>query len=238
MAQRIHYYKNNANKSLKELLFNNFSKYKQWYLDFEKSSIEEFNEPFGLPSVLNFFQQDLDFEAVFESLDKKLIDELTVEFFTYYDYTSSDNDMLDFFGPSMSVWRYEKSNKMVAATNDKVFIELWSFVTEGRSLKDNLPFHDFVNEYKIGFLNRQEYLLLKSKIESHFGDAEAMENNYWTPLEKFAMQSALEKAKSGNGYFWLSNHNPQTTGLELVLQAINELTEDNNELITGIEIRF
>jgi hypothetical protein len=206
MGQRISYFKNNFNKGLKELLFDNYSKFRQWYLDFDESSVEEFDEPFGNEKLKEYFKQERNFQEDFEKLDKIFIDELTSEFIgTYFDLTHQNNDILEFFGPTMSVWRYDESNKMVLATQDKDFIELWSYILKGRSLKDNLTFDSLTNEYKIGFINRQEYLLLKSKIEFHFGDIKTVQ------------------------------HNQKYSGLAYVLEALNELTDKNKELVTGIE---
>jgi len=234
MGQRISYFKNNFGKELKDLLFDNYSKFRQWYLDFDKSSMDEFNKPFGSERLKIYFNQERDFQADFENLDKRFIDELTSEFIgTYRGFTHQHNNILDFFGPTMSVWRYEESNKMVSGTNDKDFIELWQFVTEGRSLKDNLHFDSFTNDYKIGYLNRQEYITLKSKIEFHFGDTESMRQKYWKSKEKAQLEKAIKNSKDGS--YSLSGHNPKSSGLEYVLDALNELTEINKELITGIE---
>lgn len=234
MGQRVSYFKNNFGKGLKELIFENFLSFQQWYLDTDKSSIEEFNEPFGNDNLKEYFKQARDLQEDFETLDKHFIDELTSEFIgSYYDLTHQHNDMLEFFGPTMSVWRYAESDKMVSATYDQDFIELWTFITKGRSLKDNLHFDSFTNEYKIGFINRQEYLLLKSKIEFHFGDTETMNQKFWTSREKAEFEKAISNSKDGS--YSLSGHNPKSSGLEYVLDALNELTEKNKELITGIE---
>lgn len=234
MGQRISYFKNNFDKGLKDLLFSNYSIFRQWYLDFDKSSMDEFNEPFGNERLKEYFNQDNDLQADFATLNKKFIDELTSEFIgTYYDLTHQNNDILEFFGPTMSVWRYDESNKMVSATNDKDFIELWTFITKGRSLKDNMQFESYTNEYKIGFLNRQEYLLLKSKIEFYFGDNETMKQKFWTNKEKAQVEKAINNSKDGS--YSLSGHNPKSSGLEYVLNTLNELTDKNKELITGIE---
>ncbi|MCB9261286.1 MAG: hypothetical protein H6607_02765 [Flavobacteriales bacterium] len=234
MGQRISYFKNNYDKGLKELLFDNYSTFRQWYLDFDKSSMEEFNQPFGNEGLKEYFNQNKDLQADFATLDKKFIDELTSEFIgIYYDLTHQHNDILDFFGPTMSVWRYDASNKMVSSTKDKDFIELWTFITKGRSLKDNLQFDSFTNDYKIGFINRQEYLVLKNKIELYFGDIETMRRKHWTNKEKAQLEKAIESSKDGS--YSLSGHNPKSSGLEYMLDAINELTEKNKELITGIE---
>lgn len=234
MGQRISYFKNNFGKGLKELIFENFSSFQQWYLDTDKSSIDEFNEPFGNDTLKDYFKQARDLQGDFEILDKNFIDELTSEFIgSYYDLTHQHNDIFEFFGPTMSIWRYAESDKMVSATYDKDFIELWTFITKGRSLKDNLHFDSLTNEYKIGFINRQEYLLLKSKIEFHFGDTETIKRKFWTSREKAKLEKAISDSKDGS--YSLSGHNPKSSGLEYVLDALNELTEKNKELITGIE---
>jgi hypothetical protein len=234
MGQRITYFKNNFDKGLKDLLFDNYSKFRQWYLDFDKSSIEEFSEPFGSERLKVYFNQEQDFRADFENLDKKFIDELTSEFIgTYFDLTHQQNNIFEFFGSTMSVWRYDESNKMVSATKDNDFIELWQFVTKGRSLKDNLQLDSFTNDYKIGFINRQEYLLLKNRIEFHFGDSKTIRVKYWTSKEKAQLEKAIKNSKDGS--YSLSGHNPKSSGLEYLLDALNELTDKNKELITGIE---
>lgn len=152
MGQRISYYKNNYNKGLKEIIFENIILFRQWYLDKDKTSMEEFNEPFGNEELKTYFKKESNLITDFENLDKKLIDELTSEFIgSYYDLTHQKNNFLEFFGPTMSVWRYRKSSKLVFETKDQELIRLWTFLTEGRSLKDDLNFESISNDYKIGF---------------------------------------------------------------------------------------
>ncbi len=215
-------------------MFENYSEFRTWYLDYDKSSIEEFNEPFGNEILKDYFKQERNLQTDFGSLDKSFIDELTSVFIgTYCDLTDQQNKIFEFFGPMFNKWRYEESTKKVGKTNDKVFIDLWTYITKGRSLKDNLDFDSLTNEYKIGFLDRQEYLLLKSKIELYFGDIETIRHNYWTNSEKKQLEMAMKNSKDNS--YSLSGHNPKSSGLEYVLEAINELTDKNKELITGIE---
>jgi len=77
MGQRISYYRNNFKKGLKEIIFENFSEFRQWYLETDISSIEEFGEPFGNPRLKTYLRQDPDLKGDFHKLDKNLIDELT-----------------------------------------------------------------------------------------------------------------------------------------------------------------
>lgn len=234
MGQKISFFKNNFDKRLKELLIDNYSTFRPWYLDYHKSSMEEFNEPFGTEALKIYLRGETEFITDIDNLDKKLINELTAEFIGHYcDLTDRDGKILAFFGPTMSTWRYDKSNEMVMATKDNDFIRYWNYIVKGRSLKDNAAFESYTNDYKVGFLDRQEYLLLKSKIEYYFGDIETIRQNFWTQGEKIKTDEAIKNSK-GSSYS-LSGHNPKSSGLEYVLEAINELTDKNKELITAIE---
>ena len=141
--------------------------------------------------------------------------------------------MLEFYGSCNNKLEYDKSTEMVLQTSDKDFIKLWNFLIQGRYLKDIEEFDSFTNDYKIGFINRQEYLLLKSKIEFHFGNKETIRQKYWSNSEKLQLENAIKN--STNGSYSLIGHKPKSSGLEYVLDALNKLTEKNKELITAIE---
>ncbi len=231
MGLRLNFFKNNFDKGLKDLLFDNFTRFSTWYLELDKSSIEKFDEPFGNEILKDYFKKERSLPVDFEKLDKNFIDELTAQFIgTYSDSTDKNNDIFEFFGPMFNKWRYDESIEMILKTGDNDFIELWTYITKGRSLKDRLHFDSLTNEYKIGFLDRQEYLQLKSKIEFHFGDYKTIKNKYWTNKEKEEFKNAVNDSS-----FILTGHNPKTEGLEYVLSALNELTDKNKELITVIE---
>lgn len=234
MGQRISYCKNNSNKGLKELIFENFPSFRKWYLDANQSSIEEFNESFGNEYLISYLEQGGDLLTDFDKLDKKLIDELTSEFVgSFCDLTDPEGKKLTFFGPSMNKWRYDKSDAMVAATRDQAFIRLWNFLIKGRSLKDDGEFNSYTNDYTIGFLTFAEHRYLKTCIETHFGDIATMQKKYWTYSEKRKLKKAI--AKSTNESYSLAGHNPKSSGLEYVLQVLNEMADEKTELITGIE---
>lgn len=234
MGQRINYFKNNFNKGLKELIFENFSSFRRWYLDTDNSSMEEFNEPFGHQKLKIYFSQNTDFKTDFDNLHKNLIDELTSEFIgSYCDWKVRDSNLLEFIGPTMSKWRYYPSNEMVSATKDKDFIRLWNYILKGRSLKDNAEFDSFNNDYKVGFLMFNEHRLLKEKIETYFGNIKAIKKKYWTYKEKKELERSM--ANLNNSSFSLAGHNPKSSGLEYILQVLNEITDCKNELIIGIE---
>ena len=234
MGQRISYYRSHLKKGLKETIFENFSKFREWYLDADKESILEFNEPLGDKILKDYLMQNDDFKLSFYRLDKKLIDELTSEFINYCDLTNSENKILELFGPTMSRWRYEGSSDMVSKTRDDDFIQLWSFIIKGRSLSGNTNFESFSNDEQIGFLSYDEYAILRTKIESHFGKIERIKERYWTDKEKAELLEAI--ANSKNGHYSLQGHNPKSSGLEYVLQALNEISITKDELITVIEL--
>lgn len=234
MGQRISYFKNNFGKTLKDLIFENFSSFRQWYLEMDKSSMADFKEPFGNEKVKNYFNLNPNFETDFEKLDKKLVDELTSEFIgSYCDLTDRDSKLLELFGPTMNKWRYVKSGEIILLTKDEDFIRLWNYVIKGRSLKDNAQFDSYTNDYKIGFLTFGEHRLLKEKIESYFGTIEIIKEKYWTDNEKKEFDRAISNLI--NGAFSLSGHNPKSAGLEYILQVLEEIRDDRNELIIGIE---
>jgi hypothetical protein len=234
MGQRISYYRSILRKTLKETIFENFSTFRQWYLDADESSILEFNETFGNEELKSYLTQNDDFEYNFHKLDKKLIDELTSEFVNYCDLTNNENEILELLGPTMGKWRYDKSTDMVLKTDDHDFIQLWDFIMNGRSLTGNVNFESFTNDEKIGFLAHDEYTILKTKIEVHFGNIDQIKEKYWTDREKADLLEAI--ANSKNGSYLLQGHNPKSSGLEYVLQALNEILTFKDELITVIEL--
>ncbi|SHE65329.1 hypothetical protein SAMN04488522_101819 [Pedobacter caeni] len=234
MGQRISFFKNNFNKGLKDLIFENFSAFRQWHLDSAKSSMEDLNEPYGNEILENYLHQENNLKKDFHKLDKRLIDELTAKFVAdYCDTTDGEGKILEFLEPSVNKWRYEASTEMVMQTGDKDFVQFWNFLIRGRSLKDNADFDSYSNDFKIGFLTFDEHQLLKAKIELYFGNPEQLKHNFWTEEEKLKEQNAIKDSK--NGTYSLSGHNPKSSGLENVLQVLNQMTHEKNELITSIE---
>lgn len=176
MGQRISYFRNNFNQGLKEIIFDNFSKFREWYLETNRLSLEEFNERFGDERIIQYLRKETELGSDFDNLDKEVIDEVTSEFIgSYCDLTQ--NGFFDFFGPTMSTWRYNESHNMVIKTKDKEFIELWTFLIKGRSIKDNQKFEGLINDYKIGFLTKRETDVLKAKILYNFENSLSRNNS-------------------------------------------------------------
>lgn len=192
MGSWINYFKNNNSKKLKDLIFENYSSFRQWSLDLDQWEIFKNH----LPECVNLN---------FDSIDKKIVDELTSDFIGFYCDSGPGNELFQSFGSSLYKRSYYKSDEIVMETNDAEFIRLWNFLIKGRSLKDNMNFNSFTNEYKIGFLTCAEYKLLKEKIETHFDDLETMRTS-----EDFI-------------------------GLKCVLQALDRLDSRNIEIITAID---
>ncbi len=230
MGVRIHFYKNNTSKKLRDLISDNYSDFAHWYVNRNESSIKEFDEIYGTEELIHFFSENKNIEANLNLLDKKLVDEMTAEFVAEY---SEYSKTLDFFGPTMSKWRYNESTKLVLETKNNEFIKLWGYLINGRSLKESEEFDSYTNEYKIGFLSSKEHSKLKELIIKHFGDLKGMKEKYWTNSEKKKLENAINNSK--NGTYSLTDHNPVTSGLEYVMEALNEIKTSETELITGIE---
>lgn len=230
MGIRIHFYKNNFSTGLKNLILENYSDYAEWYLNKNKSSVEEFNEIYGTKELIDFFSKNRSIENDLSLIDKKLVDEMTAEFVLEY---SEFNGCLDFFGPSMGKWRYQESTNLVLKTKNEEFIKLWKYLTQGRSLINSGKFDSYTNDYKIGYLSLKEHQILKEMIGEYFGDLNDMREKYWTNSEKRKLEIAQQNPR--NGVYSLSDHNPITSGLEFVVLALNEMKTIEAELITGIE---
>lgn len=235
MGQRISYFKNNFNKSLKELVIEHFSAFKTWYLEEEKIAREEFGEDFGSEELKFYLNQNTALRADFDGLDKSLVDELIADFIGYYvDVNDREGTILELFGPTVGKWRYESSTEMVAATEDEEFIRLWTCLIKGRSLKDDKAgFNSYSNEEKIGFLTFSEQSSLKRKIESYFGDIETLRLKYWTAQERRALQEYLANPTTHS--YAIFDRDPVSSGLECVLVALMELDNRNEEIITMID---
>ncbi|WP_108869310.1 hypothetical protein [Aquimarina aquimarini] len=230
MGIRIQFFKSKLDKELKDLIFENYSDFAKWYVDRNNASIEEFDETYGTKQLIDFFTQNKKISKDLNLLPQKIIDEMTVEYVVEYPASQS---ILELFGPSMKKWRYNKSTQLVLETKDHEFIKLWRYLINGRSLKNSEEFDSYTDEYKIGFLSFKEHSTLKKLILKHFGDLQEMKQKYWTDSEKKKLQNSINNPD--NDTYFLSDHNPVTSGLEYVMLAINEIKTSKTDLITAIE---
>jgi hypothetical protein len=236
MGQRIGFYKNNFGKGLKDLLFENYENFRKWYLETQKSSLIEFNEPFGNENLKLFFKENLCLTKDFSSIkvDEVLFNELVSEFIvTYCGWTDTKNNILELCGSQMYTSSYFQSSRLVQNTKDREFIQLWNYIIQGRSLITNNQFVEDLYEIKIGYLTFEEQKILKQKIEDYFGKIENIKKKYWTFWEKIKEKKAREKSKDGS--YSLSGHKPKIAGLEYVLHVLEEVENNKNELISEIE---
>lgn len=206
--------------------------FRQWYLDMAASSMEE---PFSNAEFHHYLQKNSILKFDSATLDKRTLDELTSEFVgSYCDLTDDRGEILELFGSCCNKWRYEKSTAMVVQTADRVFINLWNYIiVQGRSLYDNRTFEGLTDDMKIGFLTYNERRTLQKKIEVYFGTIEQMREQYWTDIEKKALQEVMVHSKDSS--YPLLGQNPISSGLEYVLAALIEMTDHQNEVISVIE---
>lgn len=223
MGLRIHFYKNNCDKTVKDLVIENYLNFSQWYVKRNNASMKEFGEMYGTKELIDFFSKNDNLVGI-DLIEKKILDELVAEFVSEFTDT---HGYLDFFGPTMGKWRYQGSTDLILKTKNQEFIKLWSFLINGRSLNESQEFNSYTNEYKIGYLSFKEHTILKQMIFEYFGVLQDMKEKYWTNSEKQELDKAIQ-----NGNYTLSGHNPITSGIEFVLEA---LTDIETELITGIE---
>lgn len=208
MGQRISYFRSKSGKTLIELIIEHFEAFRKWYL----ATDDEFNGFFGSKELRIYLRLKPDFPTEFEKIDKHLIDELTSEFIgNYCDWRLKDGAVLELFGPLMSRWRYNDSTTLVANSGNQEFLTLWNYLMEGRSLKNKAEFDSYTNEYRVGFLSHEERGKLKKYIETFFAKDFKLDTNI------------------------LSKSNLDISGLEFVLDALNEVNDFDGEIITGIE---
>lgn len=229
MGVRLGFYKNKSAGTLRDFLTAHYERFADWYVQRNKRSIQEYQETYGTEELLRFWEQHPTLEGHLEALDKRLLDEMAAEIVTEYD---TEFPWVELLEPLQNPKRYFSSREMVYHTKNKEFIQLWDYLTKGRSLHHAQPFESYSQEYVIGFLAAEEHATLKQYILDYFGDRETMQATYWTKAEKRSFQKAMDRSK-GKGLFSI-NIEPKTTGLESVLQVLESLNGEACELITGI----
>jgi len=194
MGNWTNFYKVNPPFSnLKDLIIEKFDDFKNLCIlnkdDYNKKILKNIN----------------DFKIDFDKLDQKIIDEITSDFIgLYYDFSKNH---LESFGPSIYNQCYNNSTKLVIDTCDDEFINLWKVIIIGRSIKNNQPFKNFTNEYKIGFLTNIECNVLRNKLKIHF------ERIYDL------------RTKNEEAY----------TGIESLMRALDEVKNYKNEIVIAID---
>ncbi len=217
MGRRINFYKNCTGKPIKELVFEHYADFRVWYLQRNQKSILEFDETWGSEELLAYFAQNTDFLNDFYTLDNRLLNELLVEFI--WDYGGLSAPGASFFegcGPDFNKWRYMESTDMVYETKDSEFIQLWSFLILGRTLKDSTKVDKYNGEETVGFLTGEEQKRLRELIFHHFGDVNDPANKY------------LSDPKLGLA-------DPPTQGLRIVIYILEGISAEQVDLMTMID---
>ncbi len=237
MGARLAYYyfEQPTGKSLKEIIIDNFVPFPAWYLNMCKESLLEFDEEYGPAHLKQCLENAKYLQTDFNQLDQQFIDQFTKELLGGDNYLKENGMDLKLFGPLMGTGRYISSTELVKRTGNVDFLTLWNYLIEGRSLKNDAPFLRDDYDIKVGFLKVQEHRKLKNYIESYFGTYETIREKYWTNLEK--KQDASARAEANGGLYWLfgNKHDPISTGLECMLQALNEINEKDVEIVTFID---
>lgn len=213
MGQKINYMKNNNTEPLNKILYAYYVPFKSWYLNSSDYDTLE-------PDVLNYLLKN----NTLDKISKSEADQLAVEFVGLY--CEINRLFFEDYSPSMNKWRYKGSTEMVKETNNVDFKRLWDYLVFGRSVYDSGNIYN--EDGAVGYLAKTEYNQLKQYIYDYFGNAEVIKNKYWTIDEKRRYDEMLQKGENG-----ISNHNPVSEGLEIVLQATESI--DCFELITFIE---
>ncbi len=226
MGTRLAYYyiEQPTGKSLRDIIVENFTPFSAWYLNMCKDVFQEYNEVYNPQYLKECFERSLHQSTTFDQLDQRFIDQYTREFLIADDYLSEIGISLKMFGPCVNTGNYVESIALVENTGNEDFLALWTYLTSGRSLKNDAPFLEEDYEIRVGFLNRDEHKKLKYYLENYIGrDIQAIRDKYWTSEEKMIWQQGGSAGSS------------IASGAELVLKALNELNEKDVEVITLID---
>jgi len=137
-------------------------------------------------------------------------------------------------GSSVHPSRYKSATDLIRKQADEQTNQLWNYLLVGRSLKDDAPFTDFGSCYKIGFWKREECRFLYQSLIATFGTVQQIRDQYWTDQEKQQYQDAVLEAKNTNSYISLTDHNPISSGIEYVLEMLEEVYDLEVDVIFGI----
>ena len=227
MGQRINFYTNSYKKSLRTLLKENFAEFQKWYIERNQKSLIEFNEQYGNPELIHFFQNTDLTTLNFDNTNNRILGELTVEFiWEFCGNIYSPKNILECLGPDLKTWRFVKSRDLILETLNLDFLHLWDSLFNGRSFQETEIFERCADDsIKVGYISFDEQLKLSDFINRYFGTIEQIRSKYWT-VEDFDIFS--QKIS-------VSNHSPISEGLEITLEMLNRVKDNKNELVTTVE---
>lgn len=202
MTKRINFLKNNANTTVFELVTEHYTNFRNWYLAEEQARFNDYHQDFGSEKLKKLFKENSNLDLV-TLKDKQLLDNLLTEF--VIESWDKGEVFFEFFAPFVNRSHYQKSYSMIKSLQDPDFTILWEYITLGRDFANFSHRKNFYENLSVGFLERDEYLLLQQKIQHYFGDIPTLRNL-------------------------------NLVGLECMSQAISELTENNRQFISIIEL--
>ena len=164
MGQRTVYYQSRSGESLRKHLLKDFTYVREWLLNENSNSIQEFEERL-ISKTLESFLNENDNLNNFQNIRQEIIDELITEYLlTYCDYGPGKHKF-EIVGPLMGTWRYEEFKKQVLKTNDSELKAICSILDNGKSLMNDNPFIPSDDDNKVGFWTIEEQRRLEKKLK-------------------------------------------------------------------------
>lgn len=234
MGRRISYYITNkgGSDSLKELIKTHYVAFRKWYLEEDKTSKEEFNEPLGKELFLSFLHQNVKLPEI-DTIVPVLCDELTIEFLYYCD-SGMGTGLVIPVGSSLHPRRYEKSTEWICQVNNKELEQFWNYLITGRSIIQDKPFNSLSAEIVVGFWTVLEQEKLYKLLTTTFGTIKEIRSKYWTMKEKESYALAIEKSLYLGTSFSIANYNPDSQGIEQILFLLEEVKGKEIIIVTEL----
>ena len=177
MGVRIDFYTTSDSSTLKNLIFQEYPKFREWMLNIENEFPQEFS-----PRLIDLIQNNQSINIEF--LNKKnqgLIDQLVCEFLiSYCESDEKNKKLIKNHGPSIHPMRYKNDLSIIAEVFDKEILNLIQFLFNGRSLKDGKTYFDPENEYKVGYWTKSEQNLLLDRFTEYYENAKLKAENIGT----------------------------------------------------------
>lgn len=229
MERRISYGIIKSGLSLSELLESDFIAFRSWYLKEDKKLVEKYNEHLSNEDFILILEQYDSFDKILGVGQVKL-DEFVLEFiYMYCDFYGLGSDFFKSIGPEMSTWRYTSSTDIVKRYLDTKSYQLWNYLFEGRSMFKDRPFSHNEDAISIGFWKANEVEHFYNQINKKIGTIENVKEIFWTAGEKQKYQKALKDSKYG--IFGLADYNPSSSGIEYLLQTLEEMDGNFVDLV-------
>lgn len=239
MGIRIVYEYIKDGSSLEGLLHKKYSVFRDWLQKQYEVSRVEFNEQYCSEELLDFVVVN-EVLPELSTITHEQLDDLITEFIGGYvnSLATTNFDPLESIGGHLSAYRYIESTELVKKYTDHKTNRLWQYLVTGRSLKDDLPFIPFDDiyddRYRVGFWKREEWQYLYQSLISTFGTKEEIKERYWTVEEKREYEEALEEVKRTKQSIFSLSGKPISTGIECVLDALEEVEGKEVDIIFDV----